>query len=83
MTDSVTGQVKLILVPGAGYSDLVEQEELEDIVLEFQERFEAELKGVQPRKLMPRQDQHDLGKLLQDIRESHQRRRKVLHGRFW
>jgi hypothetical protein len=83
MTDSVTGKVKMILVPGAGRSDLVEKEELEDIVLEYREKFEAEVKGGQARRLMPRNDQHDMGKTLNEIGASQQHRRESLHGRFW
>ena len=83
MTDSVTGKVKLILVPGAGHSDLVEQEELEDIILEYREKFAAECRGAQARKLMPRNDQHDLGVVLKEIEASRQHRREALHNRWW
>ena len=83
MTDSVTGKVKMILVPGAGRSELVEKEELEDIILEYREKFEAEVKGGQPRRMMPRNDQHDLGKTLNEIDASKQHRREALHSRWW
>lgn len=83
MQDSVTGRVKLTIVPGAGHSELVEQEELEDIILEYREKFEAECRGRQPRKLMPRSQQHDMGKTLKEIEQSRQHRKGSLHGRYW
>ena len=83
MTDSVSGKVKLVLVPGAGYNELVEQSELEEIVLECQERFEAEVRGAQVPKPMSRNTQHDLGKTLQEIGASKTHRKESLHSRYW
>ena len=86
MSDARSGKTKVLMVPEAALKDpelRMEPEELSDIVLEYQERFEKELREAEAKKLMPRSQQHDLGVLLKDIKVSHERRKEALHGRYY
>ena len=83
MTDAWTGKTKLIIIPGADDPTIVEPEERDDIVAEYSEKFEEELKGAPDHVKMSKSWQHDLGNVLFEIRESQQRRKEVGHGRYW
>ena len=86
MSDARSGKVKVLMVPEAALQDpelRMEPEELEDITLEYRERFGAELRGAPAKKLMPRNTQHDMGRALNEIEASRQHRKESLHGRFW
>lgn len=76
----------MLMVPEAGLKDpelRMEPEELEDIVLEYRERFERELNQAPDKQLMPRGMQHDMGRTLNEIQDSQRHRRESLHGRYW
>lgn len=83
MVDRITGKTRLTMVPGAGYSDLVTKEELEDIILEYEEKFLEDLRYAQPRKHFTRNEQHDLGKVANEIKASQEHRKESLHGKWW
>lgn len=83
MVDKVTGKIRLTQVIGAGYSDLVTKEELDDIILEYEEKFIEELRYAQPRKHFSKTEQHDLGKTANEIKDSQRHRKESLHGRYW
>ena len=83
MTDARTGKTKLIIIPGADDPTIVEPEERDDIVADYSEKFEEELKGAPDHVSMSKSWQHDLGNVLFEIRESQQRRQEVGHGRYW
>ena len=86
MTDARSGKTKVLMVPEAALKDpelRMEPEELEDITLEYRERFERELNQAPDKKAMPRSMQHDMGRTLNDIEASQERRRESLHGRYW
>ena len=83
MTDARTGKTKFIIIPGADDPTLVKPEERDDIVAEYSEKFEEELKGTPDHVPMHKSFQHDLGKMLFEIRESKQRLKEVGHGRYW
>jgi len=83
MSDARTGKTKMIIIPGADDPTLVEPEERDDIVAEYSERFEEELKHTPDKVPMSKDFQHGMGEVLCEIRESQQRRKEVGHGRYW
>ena len=52
-------------------------------VQEAHEDFVADLKGGASKTMATRDDQHELGSVLQDVRASNRRRIETGHGRWW
>jgi len=82
MVDTRTHTTRMITVPGAGYSALVEQSELLDIVEEYKERFQQDMKDKPKFQVMDRKKQHDFGATLLQIRQSKKRRHETGSPRY-
>lgn len=73
---------RLVIIPGI---EIYEPAELEEILLwqESQEQKWMAEKRVNPKVPMSKQDQHDLGDLLSDIKASKKHRIETGHGRYF
>lgn len=61
---------------------LSEPEEVADIVAEYKERFAAELRETPNWQPMPREQQHELGPHLNEIKETKRRYRETNNHRY-
>ena len=62
---------------------LPEPEEAQDVIEEYIERFEAELKEIPNHVDMPRDQQNEFAPHLRSIEDTNRRFSEVGHGRYW
>jgi hypothetical protein len=74
-----TGHEENFIIPR---TDILEPTEMDELVHALDEKAEVAFKKTRPDPLTKDQ-QHDLGGVLMDIRKSKRRRAKVGHGRWW
>lgn len=77
--DARTNKKYRVVVPYADEPDFYSQDELDDIVGHAVERFERECAEAPTHQPMKKQDQHDMGAVLNEIKE-HREQRKELGG---
>lgn len=81
-TEAKTGwQSRPVIFPGI---DSLEPNELDELVLWQRESAERDFKKAQPKKPpMTKSQQHDLGDVLNEIKDSKTRAMEVNHGKWW
>ena len=82
MYDERTHQTRMVhVMPLDG--GVSEAEEAQDVVEEYIERFEDDLKKIPTHVNMARDQQREFGPHLRSIEETNRRFREVGHGRYW
>jgi len=77
-TNPANGREVTLYIPR---TDLLSKAEVDELIDWQREWAEKEL-GVAPSPALTRDQQHDLGATLMEIKASHQRQRETLHGRW-
>jgi hypothetical protein len=87
VVEAVTGRSEVVLIPTRDLTgELVySRDELEDLGHWARESVERDWtkRDKEPVKVMTKDQQHDLGGVLRDIKSSHAHKRDSLHGRWW
>jgi hypothetical protein len=71
----------VVHIPGA--DTIYDMDELDEICHWQREQAEKEWLGKEPQKPLSKDQQHDLGKVLFEIRDSQTFWKNSLHGRYW
>ena len=82
LIDPDTLQEETIIIPGI---NLLESKHVEDILLWQEDQVQRQFQEAMdhPKPVMTKEQQHDLGDTLYEIKESRERRAESLHGRFF
>ena len=77
LSDERTGRTFRVVVPYADEPDFYSADEMEDIVGHAIERFKTDCLEQPTHEAMRKSDQHAMGKLLEEIKVSRQKRKEL------